>query len=188
LRELATRTSWPHSSITLLTQGEWVPVSIAMHMGCSEAKRRLIACGVVRRADPPRSAHRCRRPEDRDNCISVAEIQSGRHLWSFFVTIHLGPILLSILGVRARRTVADPLIQGTAYGGRPSHLIFRELHKRCELRRIPQRVEEVGVELMATKNRSRNALKPVCLVADLGRKRAPGGFFNKLTPSTHSGE
>jgi hypothetical protein len=33
---------------------------------------------------------------------------------------------------------------------------------------------------MSTKNRSRNALKPVCLVADLGRKRAPRGFFNKL--------
>ena len=35
LRALATRTSWPHSSKTLLAQGEWVPASIAMRMGCS---------------------------------------------------------------------------------------------------------------------------------------------------------
>src|SRR5215213_3755587 len=39
----------------------------------------------------------------------------------------------SIMGLKARRTFAN--LQGTAYGGRPSHLIFRELRKG-ELRRI----------------------------------------------------
>ena len=48
LRELATKTSWPHSSKSRLTQGEWVPVSMAMRIGgSSEAKRRLRASGVV---------------------------------------------------------------------------------------------------------------------------------------------
>ena len=37
-------------------------------------------------------------------------------------------------------------------------------------------VEKVGAELMATKNRARNAPKPGSLVANLGRKRAPEGF------------
>jgi hypothetical protein len=46
LRELATNTSWPHSSSTLLAQGEWVPASIAMRMGPSEEKRRLKASGL----------------------------------------------------------------------------------------------------------------------------------------------
>jgi hypothetical protein len=46
---LASRTSWPHSSSTLLAHGEWVPVSMAMRSGrCSEEKRRLNASGVVR--------------------------------------------------------------------------------------------------------------------------------------------
>jgi hypothetical protein len=45
---LATKTSWPHSSKTLLTHGEWVPASIAMRKGCSEEKRRLKASGLVR--------------------------------------------------------------------------------------------------------------------------------------------
>src|SRR5215204_4993609 len=44
---LATKTSWPHSSSTLLAQGEWVPASIAMRMGCSETKRRLRASQQV---------------------------------------------------------------------------------------------------------------------------------------------
>ena len=48
LRELATKTSWPHSSKSRLTQGEWVPVSMAIRKCCSEAKRRLRASGVVR--------------------------------------------------------------------------------------------------------------------------------------------
>src|SRR5215212_12271742 len=48
LRALATRTSWPHSSSTLLTHGEWVPASMAIRRGSSEEKRRLKASGVVR--------------------------------------------------------------------------------------------------------------------------------------------
>ena len=56
--------------------------------------------------------------------VLVAEIQSGCHLWLVFATIHGGPILLPYWAVRARLTFADP--KGTAYGGRPSHLIFRE--------------------------------------------------------------
>src|SRR5215207_384272 len=56
--------------------------------------------------------------------VFVAQVQSGCHLQLRSATIHGGPILLPILGVRARRISADP--QGTAYlGGRPSHLIFR---------------------------------------------------------------
>src|ERR687897_567224 len=47
LRALATRTSWPHSSSTLLAQGEWVPASMATRSEGSEAKRRLRASGVV---------------------------------------------------------------------------------------------------------------------------------------------
>jgi hypothetical protein len=48
LRAWATRTSWPHSSSTRLTQREWMPDSMAMRMGSSEAKRRLKASGIVR--------------------------------------------------------------------------------------------------------------------------------------------
>src|SRR5918994_1660913 len=39
------------------------------------------------------------------------------------------------MGVRARRAFADPL-RVLRMGGRPSHLIFREL-RACELRGIP---------------------------------------------------
>jgi len=55
----------------------------------------------------------------------VAEIHSGCHLRLFAATIHGGPIVLSILGVRARRTFADPP-KGYCVGGRPSQLIFGE--------------------------------------------------------------
>src|SRR5215213_6973997 len=49
LRALATSTSWPQSSSTLLAQGEWVPASMAMRIGGrSEEKRRLKASGLVR--------------------------------------------------------------------------------------------------------------------------------------------
>jgi len=46
-----------------------------------------------------------------------------------------------------------------------------------EVPRRGQPVEKVGVELMATKNRARNVPEPVCLVDDLGRRRAPRGVF-----------
>ena len=48
LRGLATKTSWPHSSSSLLTHGECVPASMATRIGRSEAKRRLMASGLVR--------------------------------------------------------------------------------------------------------------------------------------------
>ena|ERR687889_673401 len=44
--------------------------------------------------------------------VPVAEIQSGCHLWFAPATNHGGPILLSIMGVRARIAFADP--KGTA--------------------------------------------------------------------------
>jgi hypothetical protein len=59
----------------------------------------------------------------------------------------------------------------------PRAILYPRVRGRC------QHAEKVGVELMATKNRSRNAPKPVCLVADLRRKRAPRGSFNKLMRS-----
>jgi hypothetical protein len=55
--------------------------------------------------------------------------------------------------------------------------------------RLPTRwepVEKVGVELIATTNRARNAPKPACLVPDLGRKRVPREFFNSLMASRNS--
>src|SRR5215208_7278697 len=48
LRGFATRTSWPHSSKSRLTQGEWVPASMAMRKGFSEAKRLFKASGSKR--------------------------------------------------------------------------------------------------------------------------------------------
>src|SRR5215203_2906608 len=132
LRELATKTSWPYSSKSRLTHGEWVPASMAMHMGCSEEKRRLKASGVVLSL-----------PSSITSPLAVSRRHRGRS------ACRLCPIRLSsldalcyhpwwadppsIVGLRARRAVADP--QGSAYGGRPSHLIFVEL-RHCELRRI----------------------------------------------------
>ena len=46
-----------------------------------------------------------------------------------------------------------------------------------ELLRTIQRVEKVGVELIATKKRARNAQEAVCLVADPGRQRAAAEVF-----------
>jgi hypothetical protein len=57
--------------------------------------------------------------------------------------------------------------------------LFRQFHGEV-VRRINEPVEKVGVELMSTKDRARNASKPVRLVADPGLKRAPGAFFNTL--------
>src|SRR5215217_281326 len=45
---LATRTLWPHSSSKRLTQGEWVPTSMAILREYSESKRCLRLSGVVR--------------------------------------------------------------------------------------------------------------------------------------------
>jgi hypothetical protein len=66
--------------------------------------------------------------------------------------------------------------------GQSHRLPAREL-----LRRI-QCVEKVGVELIATTKRARNAPEAVCLVADPGRKRAAAEFFDTLPTSRHSGQ
>src|SRR5919107_515135 len=123
LRALATSTSWPHSSSTLLAHGEWVPASIAMRMGCSEVKRRLKASGVVRRADPPRSPRRFLSPggRGRSSCRLCP-------IWlSYLDALCYHPLRAdppSILGVRARQTLQT--LRVLRMGVRPSHLIFRE--------------------------------------------------------------
>src|SRR5215204_5681674 len=96
---LATSTSWLHSSKSRLTQGEWVPVSMAMRIGgCSEAKRLLKASGVVRSLGcaQPALLHHLAAPcvDEAQVGVFVAEIQSGCHQWLHFATIHCGPILL----------------------------------------------------------------------------------------------
>jgi hypothetical protein len=48
-------------------------------------------------------------------------------------SFHIGPF-------RARRTVADPLRVLRTSGGRPSHLIFRELHTSRHLSEYPEAV------------------------------------------------
>src|SRR5215212_2970369 len=96
LRALATSTSWPHSSSTLLAQGEWVPASIAMSIGGrSEAKRRLKASLGLYAEQTLLNNLTALRFDEAQIAVLVAEIHSGRHLWSFFATITHGPILLS---------------------------------------------------------------------------------------------
>src|SRR5215212_12192057 len=124
LRALATRTSWPHSSSTLLTHGEWVPASMAIRRGSSEEKRRLKASGVVRSLPSSMTS-------------PLSESMRHRRLYlsprSNPAVIFGRPLLPSMVGrssfpywaFRALRTFADR--KGTAHlGGRPSHLIFRE--------------------------------------------------------------
>ena len=48
-------------------------------------------------------------------------------------------------------------------------------------------VEKVGVELITSRYLALKAPKAVCLVSDLGRKRAPGEFFNTLRCSRKFG-
>jgi hypothetical protein len=117
--------------------GGWVPASTAMRIGgSSEAKRRLRASGVVRSLPSSITSPLCwsMRQRGRSTC------RRGPIRLSCLVAVCYHPLWAdppSILGVRARRTVADP--KGTAYlGGRPSHLIFLELCKvEVQLRRIP---------------------------------------------------
>jgi hypothetical protein len=89
LRALATKTSWPHSSSTRLTQGEWVPASMAMRSSCSEAKRRKKASGVVRSLPSsitsPLTVSMRQRWE-----LFVAEIHSGCYLRLLFATTMVG--------------------------------------------------------------------------------------------------
>src|SRR5919107_5656469 len=132
LRALATRTSWPHSSSTLLTHGEWVPASMAMRIGwCSEAKRRLRASGVVRSL-----------PSSIASPLSVSTTQRKLYLSPrsiptvidgfLLLTSHMGRS--SFLGVRAR----IKCLQTIRYcvEGRPSHLIFVECRQGEAVRRI----------------------------------------------------
>jgi hypothetical protein len=123
LRALATSTSWPHSSSSRLTQGELVPASMAIRSGCSEAKCRLRASGLVRSLPSSSTSALCwsMRHSGRSSCRR-GPIQLSSQ-WFVFATIHGGPILLSLGRFRARRTFADPL--RVLRGGRPSHLIFR---------------------------------------------------------------
>ena len=81
---LATNASWPHSSKSRLTQGEWVPASMAMRIGSrSEAKRRLKASEVVRSL-----------PSSITSPLLVSMRQRGRSI------CRLCPIRLSCLVVR----------------------------------------------------------------------------------------
>jgi hypothetical protein len=84
----------------------------------------------------------------------------------------------------ARERSFDELAKGLANG--TMWQIRRPLHATPldkEEPRIPQRVEKVGLEQMATTNRALKRPKTGRFVADLGRKRASRVFFNSLTPS-----
>jgi hypothetical protein len=187
LRELATKTSWPHSSKSRLTHGEWVPASMAMRMGCSEAKRRLKASGLVRSLPSSISSPLCWSMRHRGRSIC-----------------RRGPIRLSCLGAlcyhpswadppftwvssKKRARIAFAGLQGTAYlGGRPSHPIFRE--RQDEVRRIFQPIEELSSCPLSPCiwpriRRFWGCSSPIC-----GRYQLIADFFNRLFPSTHVGE
>src|SRR5215213_8163451 len=123
LRALATKTSWPHSSKSRLTQGEWVPVSIAMRSEGSETKRRLRASGVVRSLPSSTTSPLCvsMRHRGRSTCrlcpirLSPSVVLCYHPRW---------PILLPYW---ASEPVEDLQTQRVLrMGGRPSHLIFGE--------------------------------------------------------------
>src|SRR5215218_5345366 len=124
---LATRTSWPHSSSKRLTQGEWVPTSIAILRAYSESKRRLRASGVVRSLPSSMTSPLAVSMRQRQLYLSPRSNPAVIFGWSLLPSIsradppfQIGPLASE----RARIAFADP--EGTAYGGRPSHLIFRE--------------------------------------------------------------
>jgi hypothetical protein len=54
-----------------------------------------------------------------------------------------------------------------------------------EGRRNPQRVEKVGIELIATINQAPRVPEPVRLMPDSAGNRASREFFNTLSCSTH---
>src|SRR5215208_3737148 len=96
LRALATKTSWPHSSKKRLTQGEWVPASMAIRIGgCSEAKRRLKASGGLCAEQTLLHNLATLRVDEAQVGVFVSEVQTGCHQWVLFATIIHGPILLS---------------------------------------------------------------------------------------------
>src|SRR5829696_412730 len=132
LRALATSTSCPHCLSNLLTQDEWVPVSMAMRMDSSEAKRRSKAWGLVRNLPSSTTSPLC---------------WSMRHRWEYLSprsnpAVAFGCALLTSMVGRSsfhfgRQSPPNSCrpSKGTAYGGRPSHPIFLELRKG-ELLRI----------------------------------------------------
>jgi len=84
LRALATSTSWPHSSKSRLTQGEWVPVSTAMRKGRSEASPQSFWGG----AQPALLYNLTAFGVDEAQVgVFVAYVQSGCHIWMLFATI-----------------------------------------------------------------------------------------------------
>src|SRR5215211_7304608 len=133
LRALATRTSWPHSSKRRLTQGERVPVSIAMRIGGrSEAERRSKASGLVRNLPSSTTSPLCWSMRQRWEYLSPRSnpaVAFGCALLTSMVgrsSFHFG---------RQSPPYSCRPSKGTAYGGRPSHPIFLELRKG-ELLRI----------------------------------------------------
>src|ERR671913_506775 len=135
LRALATKTSWAHPSSRRLTHGEWVPASIAMRKGCSDAKRRLKASGVVRSLPSSITSPLCEsmRHRGRSTCrlcpirLSCLVGLCYHHSWADLL-LSFGP-----LAKESPYSLCRP--QGYCVGGRPSHLIFREL-RHGKVRRI----------------------------------------------------
>src|SRR5215211_7210630 len=126
---LATRTSWPHSSSKRLTQGEWVPTSMAILREYSESKHRLRASGVVRSI-----------PSSMTSPLSVS-IRQRR----LYLSPRSSPAVIFGCSLLPSISRADPpshfgplksplnICRPTGYcvlGGRPSHLIFGE-HPFC---------------------------------------------------------
>src|SRR5215218_5753973 len=92
LRGLATITSWPHSSSTLLTQGECPP---RWRLAAAAARRRTVALELRGGAQPALFHNLTALCVDEAQVGAfVAEIEPGCHLRLFAATIHGGPILL----------------------------------------------------------------------------------------------
>src|SRR5919112_2999443 len=109
LRELATKTSWVHSSSTLLAHGEWVPASIAMRIGGrSEEKRGLKLSGLVRSLPSSITSPLCEsmRQRGKSTCRPSPSRLSASDALCYYPWWADPP---SIVGLRARRTFADPL-------------------------------------------------------------------------------
>src|SRR5215210_7393241 len=95
---LAIRTSWPHSSSTLLAHGQWVPASMAIRRGSSEEKRRLKASGVVRSLPSSITSPLCESMRHRRLYLSPRSnpaVIFGRPLLPSMVgrsSFHIGPL------------------------------------------------------------------------------------------------
>src|SRR5215207_2375159 len=132
LRVLAAKTSWPHSSSTLLAHGEWVPVSIAMRSGRSEQKRRLKASGLVRSLPSSITSPLCwsMRHRGRSTCrpspirLSLVVAVCYHPSWAD------PPFVWASSNREPAIAFADP--KGTAYGGSAfsSHLPRKPVPRR----------------------------------------------------------